>query len=660
MFDFSNVDETKSINQGDLVDEKYNAKAVSDIAAKILEHKKNYYSGQPTISDADYDALEESLRKLAPDHPVLSVVGAAPEPTTTTEEVGTKAVHAVPMLSLAKTYSVEDLTSWVAEREVVATYKIDGNSLSLVYVNGALRIAKTRGNGRVGENVSSKISWVPDCVPKLSVAGNYEIRGELYCSDSSFILLANEMEKRGLEKPTNPRNIVAGVLGRKTHLDLARYFSFFAFDILSDDGGEVFKTETAKFDWLDVEGFKLPPYKFLGSSKELMSYLDQARIYMDQGDVGIDGVVFTYNDTSLHEALGATAHHPRYKMSFKWAGETAQAVIKEIVWATSRLGIVTPVAVIEPVYLSGANISNITLHNAAHVKAYNLKPHDKIEIIRSGEVIPKFLRVIDSAPGNTLLPKVCPSCGTILVEDDVRLTCPNSLNCPSQRLGSIINWIKAASIDDLSEKRMSSLIELGLVKTPGDLYRLSLQDFLKLPLTKEKMASKLFKNIQATKSLPISSFLTGLGISGTGRNTWELLLEKYPSLNAIRAVESADIVKIKGFADKLGEQIVRGLKEKSDQIHDLLEVGVSPIDYVPAKASGVLDGLSFVITGTLSKPRAQIQKDIKAQGGTVLGAVTKNTSVLIVNDKESNSSKLIKAKELGTELWSEDELYQKI
>jgi DNA ligase (NAD+) len=634
----------------------YDAEKVQKLAAEIKKHKELYYAGNPEVSDQAYDEMESELRGVAPSHPVLLSVGVEGD-----VPASSKVEHSVPMLSLAKTYVEEDVSSWMEEHEIVGTYKIDGNSLSLVYDNGKLIMGKTRGNGRVGENVSTKISWVADCVPSISNLENYEVRGELYCSDSSFVKLSDEMQIRSLEKPTNPRNIVAGILGRKTHMDLASYFNFFAFDVLDAGGKSPFDTELEKFKWLEQAGFRLPPFEKLTTAAQVNKYLEDARIYMDDGDIGIDGVVFAYNDVSLHRELGSTSHHPRFKLSFKWAGETAQATVNDIVWATSRLGIVTPVAVIDPVYLSGANITNITLHNASHVMAYDLKPGDKIEIIRSGEVIPKFLRVVESANGSHNLPKKCGSCGSELELDEVRLICPNKDGCSAQIMGSVINWIRAAQIDDLSEKRISAMFDIKLIDGVGDLYKLQVDDFLKLPLTKEKMAVKLHQNIQKSKKISLLNFLTGLGIKGSGRNVWELILNEHPTLDQVRALNVDEIVIIKGFADKLATQIVEGLKVKSDIIDSLLEVGAVPMDHIVENREGqIFSGMSFVITGTLSSPRSAIAKDIKNNGGSVGSAVSKNTSVLITNDPDSNSSKAKKARELGIEIWTELQLEEKI
>ena len=382
----------------------YEAEKVKSLAMELMRHKRLYYQGAPEISDVEYDKLEANLQRLAPEHPVLNFVGS--DKASSNKKVS----HDRPMLSLQKTYSPEDLLSWKSHHSIVGTWKVDGNSLSAVYEEGKLVLAKTRGNGRVGEDVSNKAKWVSDLVPTLPISGNCEIRGELYCSEHHFAELVEEMLDLGLERPSNPRNIVAGLLGRKSHVDLARFFNFLAFDVISDDGELNFASEMEKFNWLKKQGFSIPDPMLIKKDEDVHKYLDRVKDIMEGGEIGLDGVVFSYDNIQLHEELGHTSHHPRYKMSFKWPGQTAVSEIKEISWATSRLGIVTPVAVIEPVELSGAKITNITLHNAEHVMAYNLKAGDEIEIIRSGEVIPKFLEVKKAASGKYQWPAVCPSC----------------------------------------------------------------------------------------------------------------------------------------------------------------------------------------------------------------------------------------------------------
>ncbi|RZA24414.1 MAG: DNA ligase (NAD(+)) LigA [Proteobacteria bacterium] len=628
---------------------QYERNRVSELAHEVLKQKQFYYAGKPQISDAKYDAMESELRKLSPSHPVLAYVGASPSATAP------RITHDVPMLSLNKTYKVEDLHSWVGEEPIVGTPKVDGNSLSLVYEDGLLKLAKTRGDGRVGEDVTDKVFWIADCVPKLSKKITIEVRGEVYCSAHKFAQLVEEMLDRKLERPTNPRNIVAGILGRKNHIDLCRYFNFFAFEVIGADG---LKTEMGKFEFLDNLGFSVLPHKLLKKPVEVETYLEEIKQWMDDDEIGYDGAVFSYNSLSVQSRLGNTSHHPRFKMSFKWPGLTAQSKIDKIEWFPSRLGIITPVAVIEPVALSGATITNVTLHNAEHVKAYNLKRGDRIEIIRSGEVIPKFLHVVTPVEGEFDWPVKCPSCKSKLEFDGVRLKCLNSDECPAQRSGFILNWMRAVEIEDISEKRLEQMLSMGLIEAVHELYTLRVEDFLKLPSTKDKMAEKLYKNIQATKKVPLAKFLNGLGIEGAGLRTWEKIIEHFHGLESIQKITAEELVEVEGFAEKSAEQIVSGLKDRKDAIKQLLKVGVTPVVQKAkfAPGEGPLAGKQFVITGALSMPRETIEKMIREAGGKAGSAVSKNTSVLVTNEGDSSSSKMKKAKELGIPIWTEEAL----
>lgn len=620
---------------------------VAQLAKTLLDYKRSYYQGTPAVSDAVYDQLEDQLKALAPHHPALAAVGSAPEGR------GTKAPHTTPMLSLQKVYDREQLAKWLDEHDAVGTIKIDGNSMSLVYEQGVLSQAKTRGDGRLGEDVTDKIAWV-DNVPKLLPEGfTGEIRGELFCRHSRFDALASAMAGRKLDPPTNPRNIVAGILGRKSHLDLASYFEFMAFDLLSSDG---FALEREKIERLGQLGFALPYHAIITDAEGCDEFLAEVKQQMTTGDIALDGAVFTYDDVPYQNQLGDTSHHPRYKMSFKWQGDTKVTTIERIHWDTSRLGIVTPVAIVEPVELSGAMITRVTLHNAEHVRQHELKAGDVIEIVRSGEVIPKFLKVVSAAEGEGAWLSACPSCGHALDFDGVRLRCPNSKECPAQQSKEILNWIKATGIDDISDKRLAALLESGLITGIADLYRLTHADLLTLPLTKDKMATKILANIDGTRQLPLPVFLNGLGIPGMGQSSWEKLTHHLTTLSAVRDATIEQVVAIDGFAQKSGEDVVDSLADKSPLIDELLAVGVSITASAATSSEGIFTDLKFVITGKLSEPRAAIEKAIKARGGKIQSSVSSQTSYIVCNDPDSSSSKAKKARSLGVPFWSEAEL----
>ena len=504
---------------------------IEQLVQEIAAHRRAYYAGNPQISDSEYDKLEEDLRRLDPNHSLLQKVGS--EVTAVA-----KVAHTVPMLSLQKTYLEKELYAWRKQEQVVGTLKIDGTGLSLIYDMGKLVMAKTRGDGFMGENVTTKISRMPSIPSSISDTKALEIRGELYCSFANFFLLAADMEACSLPRPTSPRNVVAGLLGRKKHHHLMHHISFMAYDLFYSDDTAFFTHEMPKLEKLTRLGFDLPSPLLLSSETEIKEYLEQVRNRMEENDIGIDGAVFSFNSLTYARELGSTTHHPRSRLAFKWQGETAVAKIVGINWHTSRFGIVTPVAIIDPVTLSNATIRRVTLHNFSYVKLYNLKRGDEIEIVRSGEVIPKFLTVVTASKGEAEIPDKCPRCRGELEDDGVRLFCIDS-SCPAQQLLAILNWIRCVDIRDLSEKRLASLLEQGLVKSIPDLYRLTVSDFLCLPLTQEKMARKLVAAIAATRELTAEQFLSGLGIRGAGKASWRLLLRKAKTITGIQRLSVA-------------------------------------------------------------------------------------------------------------------------
>jgi DNA ligase (NAD+) len=271
-------------------------------------------------------------------------------------------------------------------------------------------------------------------------------------------------------------------------------------------------------------------------------------------------------------------------------------------------------------------------------------------------VIPKFLSVVQSASGSVSIPTQCPSCQSELFFDGIRLTCLANFTCPAQLSGAILNWIKAVNIEDLSEKRLQQLIDGGLVKGIPDLYQLTEADLLKLPATRETMAKKLIKNIEVTKTPELVDFLNGLGIPGMGVNSWNDLCKVAPNLQSICTLKIEDIEAIDGFANKTAVGIVKGLIDRADLIQNLLKTGVKPKESTLQVKGSKLFGLTFVITGALSRPRSEIEKIIIDQGGKVVGSVSKNTNILLTNDQDVNSTKAKKAKELGIDIWNETNL----
>ncbi len=619
---------------------------IKSLEVEILKHKNLYYQGKPEISDYEFDKLEEELKNLDPKNPVLSFIGSS-------FFVGEKVEHASKMLSLNKTYKLEELERWMDTKEVVSTFKIDGSSCSLIYNSGKLTLAKTRGDGRFGEKITNKVLYI-DHVPK-SLEGynkNFEIRGEIFCREKDFIHLSQEMEKLNLEKPTSQRNIVAGLLGRKENIELARFLSFQAFEFISNE--ESLHTEEDKFRHLRKLGFETPEYNKSKSRKEIEAQVEEAREFMSQGDYLIDGLVVSFNNLDLHDRLGETAHHPRYKIAFKFEGEMKPTIIKSISWQVSRNGILTPVANVESVELSGANVSRVTLHNFGLVKQFNLKTGDKINIIRSGEVIPKFIDVVKSSDESFKYPVECPSCDQETVVDDIRLLCKNP-SCPEKVKDEILNFIRKVGIENLSDKRLVELIESGLVRDIPSLFDLTSEKLMELDKVKDKLATKIVQSISHAKNMELVTFLSSLGISGGAYNKCEKIVHNgYDSWEKIKSITPEKLVEIESFAEKSSQDFFNSLQEKLPLAEMLLKKGVK-LKKSTFKSDTQISGKKFCITGSLSMKRSDLQKMIKENGGIAVSSVSSATDFLITNDKESSSSKFKKANELNIPILSEAE-----
>ena len=620
---------------------------ISQLEKDIKRHKILYYQGTPEISDDKYDQLEKELKNLSPKNNTLSMVGGLPK-------TGVKIPHQKKMLSLDKTYEKQELEKWIAGRDVLSTFKIDGVSCSLIYKKGLLIQGKTRGDGSVGEDITAKILWIEN-IPKEIIKSqeeNLEVRGELYCTDEDFFHLGNEMVQAKLDKPTSQRNIVAGLVSRKDHLELSRHIRFKAFDLITPNSN--WNWEQEKYQTIKDYGFDTPDFTVHKSFKTILPAINDAQDFIGNGNFQIDGLVLTLNDLSLHKKLGATAHHPRYKIAFKFKGESKQTTIEEIIWAVSRNGILTPVGQVAPTELSGAVISRVSFHNYGLIKQFALKKDDLIEIIRSGEVIPKFLSVVKSSDEPLKIPDKCPDCRQKLTIDDIRLRCVNS-SCPGVIKEKILHFVQKIGIDDLNARRIDEMIKNNLIQNITDLYHLKKEDFFKLDKVKDVLATKLYSAIQRSKKVDIITFLSSLGISGSGYNKSEKIIEAgFDTIEKLKSMTVEQLNKVNSFAEKSANLFVNSLQKKVPLIDSLLAAGFK-FDTKNKKQSS-LSGKSVCITGSLSEKRSVVEGRIKQAGGKVTSSIGKNTNYLLTNEVDSNSSKFKKAQELNITVINEEEL----
>jgi DNA ligase (NAD+) len=634
-------------------------KEIEALASEVRKHNKLYWiDHKPEISDIQYDKLVEKLRNVAPFHPVLS------ELQEDSKVDSGKVKHAVPMLSLDKVFSAEEIVKWASGAGafkgenvgLAVSYKVDGSSCSLMYENGKLLSASTRGNGQEGDDITAN-ALVISGVPK-TIASNkkIEIRGEVYMSNASFREAIAKFEttlKEGKvkedDRPSNPRNYCAGSLKQKdSNITRERKLSFMAHNCVLH--GEEFKLKT-EFDVLKAMeklGFETPLVTSIEKPENVAEIIKAIGQNRKNLPYDTDGIVFGLNNLSLHKELGSTGHHPRYRIAFKFARERGETNIVKIHWQTSRTGKVTPVMEVKPIPLGGATVTLCTLHNAKMVKEKKIAIGDKVLLER--EVIPYFVEKI-SGSDKVDLPAQCPDCGAKLGwdETETQLICPNAGGCPSQLLDYLEHYVsrRVCNIMGVGGELIEKLVEAKLVKTPADFFKLTEDQILKsIPRQGDASAKKIVDAIAEHKEQPLNTFLQSLGIEKLGKTVSESLAENFGTLDKVLEAKQSDLTKISGIAEGIAEAVVVGLKERKDLIKEILKyVTIQKV----AKVNGPLTGMSFCLTGHVEvevggqkyDARPDIEDLIKSKGGSIK-SVSKNLNFLVAGSDAG--SKLDKAK----------------
>jgi DNA ligase (NAD+) len=612
--------------------------SASDLAREVERHDRLYWEeNRPEISDELYDRLVERLKELAPDSPVLARVGGGRFAGRFGEEV----VHSTPMLSLDKCYSEEDLLKWAAkfEGDVVESPKIDGSAVSIRYAeSGTLALAATRGDGIRGEDITQNILHVAG-VPARIERGPLEVRGEVYLPLSVF-------RERFEEEFANPRNLAAGALRLKEVGAAGRYgLRFYAYELLGPD----FDTEAEKLAELGRLGFQVVPFA-VRSRAEMQSGYDAWRKRRDELEYEIDGVVYKANLVAEQKRLGFTAHHPRYAIAYKLQGDRGTTRLLEVEWSVSRTGAITPVAIIEPVVLSGATIGRALLHNWGMVRKMGLRIGDRIEVTRRGGVIPNVEGVAEAGDGPAVRPpERCPSCGEpTRVEGDF-VACSRPDECRAVQIDMIRYYSAVVDLEGFGEELVKQLFDRNLVRSLPDLYSLTAEKLLPLDRMGKTLAAKLVRNLGAKRRIPLATFLRALGIDQLGKTVAGVLESRFRTLERVRAVTEEELAAIHGFGEVIARSVVGGLRAKSRLIDRLLaEVQVvGPDEEAPRIAQGPLKGKKVVFTGKLTRLKRKEALDlVRSMGGETPDAVGKDLDYLVVGEeKEGEKSTKLQAAE---------------
>lgn len=663
------------------MDKKQAESRIKELKSELEYHIDLYYNqDNPQISDYEYDMKMKELKKLerefpefvTQDSPTQKVGGSAKR------EAGKLVRHNVPMLSLQDVFSreeveefVEDMQRQLTEPEFVVEYKIDGLSMALRYEQGTLALALTRGDGvNFGEDVTVNAKVIPDVKKKLKEPVDYlEIRGEVYMKNEDFARVNEMQELNGKKLFANPRNCAAGTLRQlDSKVTKERGLSMFVFNIQQIRGMEI-TTHTQGYEYLKRN--KIPVidgYRICRTKEEVWEAI--CAIGDNRGNLGydIDGAVVKVNSLADREKLGATSKVPRWAVAYKYPPEEKETTLLDIELSVGRTGRITPTAIFEPVRLCGTSVSRATLHNQDFIDELDIRVGDRIQVYKSGEIIPKIRQVLkEKRPEGTKpyhLPQVCPVCGAKTQREkdtaDIKCTSPN---CPAQRERHIINFVgrDAMDIKGFGSVYVEELVRLGYLQNIADIYTLweHREELIEQGIIgKEKNTDKLLDAIEKSKENDAIRLLTGFGIPNVGKAAAKAILREFGTIDALMQADSESLQNVNDIGEVSAGCILEFFaKEENRRIVERMKTyGVNMQSNEQPLGSKFQD-MTFVITGTLpTLGRKEAAALIEAQGGKVSGSVSKKTSILLAG--ESAGSKLTKAQQLGIQVISEEELLE--
>ena len=632
-----------------------NANPKADLLAdKLREATAAYTLGTPIMSDAEFDALEDALRRISPSHPYFAEVGAP------LVDGWQKVKHPIPMGSLDKAQTEEEFFAWLDKmegEEIVGSDKMDGISLRLTYEGGKLAAGVTRGSdGEWGQDITRNVRVMKGVLSDVLYDGTLHIRGEVVCRKSDHA--------EHFPDESNPRNTAAGKAVAQTGWRRAQHLTFYAYNIFSENPEHGAKTRSEEFEVLEDWGFNVPNrFTLSGPIDEVKglalaireAYINGVR---DKIDYDIDGLVFEVNDSAKRETFGSHNLRPKGAVAFKFPHESKPTILRDILWQVGGSGRVTPVAVFDAVELAGASIRQASLHNVAYIgrlvdEAYGdkvaLAKGDEILVSRRNDVIPYVEKVlIQDADGETLpTPSTCPSCSTALTMKGEYLICPNEEECPAQALGSLKRWVTKLNILHLGEAILKASVEAGMVKGIGDLYRLEESRVAALTMDGRRVggaAARGLKNLHAKKAIDLALFVGSLGIPLVGRKMVKILVEAgYDDLSKLAVATEAEMAAVDGFGPGRAAAFRKGYDARVALIQDILDAGVTILAPVAPTGSGMA-GEAVCFSGVRDKAVAAA---IEAAGGSIASGVSKNTTILVLKDVNSTSSKAKKARDLG-------------
>ena len=655
---------------------------------KLIEQNsyKYYVEDNPELEDWEYDALFKELKDLEEKNPSLIT------PESPTQRVGgisdkfETITHKNRLYSLDNSNNDVELKLWYnrvlkeisfesnkqlnlfsenknhIDIEMACELKIDGLAVSLTYEKGRFVQGLTRGDGIQGEDITNNLKTIKAIPLRLFEDIDVEVRGEIYMPVSSFKKLNESQIKTNQKQFANPRNAASGSIRQlDPKVTSERDLSIFIYAAIFDKKENIL-THTQALDKCKKLGFRVNKYSKCKNINEVIAFCSEMSEYRKTLDYATDGVVIKVNSIAYQNELGYTSRAPKWATAFKFPPEEVWSELIDVEFSVGRTGVVTPVAVLEPVNLSGSTVSRASMYNFDEIQRLNISIGDEVLIKKAAEIIPKVVRARKTNKSKKLiLPQVCPCCNTKLVEveGEVNVYCPNKLHCSAQIKGRIEYFVSksAMDIDGFGESIIEQLVDKGFVYVPSDLYKLTSNELMQLDLVKDKTASNLIMALEKSKNTTLSRFINALGIRLVGKESSDILAQNYKTINELIDAKFEDLSLIAGIGEKMAKSIVDFFSDKANinLVYELIKLGIKITNRYSFENNLRLKGKSFVITGTLGTMSREVaQEKLKALGAKTPNSVSKYTNYVVVG--QNPGSKAQKAKELGIESLTEQDL----
>ncbi len=659
------------------MDREQARREIERLRGEVKYHNDLYHGkDSPEITDQEFDTLVKKLEALEREFPEFAAADSSSLDvgSSVLVEGFEKRKHPYQLLSLDNTYNEDELNKWEERLQrllpdtafsYVCEPKLDGLSMGFVYEDGKLVAAVTRGNGTVGEDVTANLRHVSGVPHEIPDKGTFAIRGEVVMPRSEFERLNEEGAQTDGQVFANPRNAAAGTIRQlDSTVVAARKLDCLCYDILGRRQGSHWE----HLSELRRLGFKTAESARCKDMKEVWAFIEKLGAKRSSLEVDIDGVVIKVDDLETRDRAGFTSKAPRWAIAYKYQAERKETVLHDVILQVGRTGAITPVAVLEPIHISGSTVSRASLHNFDEIARKSIRKNMRVLVEKAGEIIPQIVKVVGPVDGkepeDVLEPEACPSCGAEVArrEGEVVLRCTNR-HCDVQVKRRIEHFLSrdALNADGFGPAVVGQLVDKGLVKRFGDLYRLSVDDFLTLPETKEKSAKKLHAALQERLNVGLDRFLMGLGIDFVGKRAASLLAERYASVQSILELSEEALIALDGIGQKTAQSLHAYLKDEEylSELNDLLATGFAPSSVQMERAESPLSGHKVVVTGTLARyGRREVEDVLKRMGAQPSGSVSKKTGALVAGQKAG--SKLAKAEKLGVRVISEDEFYEMV